>query len=234
MELVMPQIAQSIAAEFISVWDQSTQVKTNCLIDPASGVLTLIEKADEEELFVQTLDSQHVLFDGMAYSVTEADNGTFSINNLVGLQAGLCMAATFPEIPAYLIDKSFIKLAGNPAANTALAYMYRDGGNIKTTEVVIFPGAISIAQLKIIEDNLLRDEGDNDFLPRQVDLSPLCPDVDDDSYDEDIDHCVHTILEIELTLKAPDDQTPITDFVNKFAAIGPEGWDMVNFGNSTS
>lgn len=227
----MPQTTQPVAAQFISIWDQSTQVKTDCLIDPASGVLTLIEKTDGEERFVQTLDSQHVLFDGMAYRVTEADNGTFSIDNLAGLQAGLCMDATFPELPAYLNKKTFITLAGNPAANTALAYMYRDGSNCKTTEFVIFPGAISTAQLKIIEDNLLRDECDNDFLPRQVDLSALCPDVDDDSYIDDIDHCVHSVLDIELTLKPADNQTSITDFVNKFAAIGPDGWDMVNFGN---
>lgn len=227
----MPSTTQPIAAEFISIWDQSKQVKTDCLIDPASGVLTLIEKADGEERFVQTLDSQHVLFDGMAYSVTEADNGTFSIDNLVGLQAGICMAATFPEMPVYLIDKSFIKLAGNPAANTMLTYQYRDGSNYKTDTEVVFPGAISVAQLKIIEDNLFRDESADDFLPRQVDLSPLCPDMDDDRYDDELDHCVHTIIGIELTLKAPDDQTSITDFVNKFAAIGPDGWDMVNFGN---
>jgi hypothetical protein len=219
-----------IRAELISVWQEHT-VMSECLVDRLTGAVTVIENPDEEEHFVQTLIRQSVKFGTCSFRAYESESGVLTISQPAGLVAVFELITTFDDPEALFNVDSFAKFAGNPAANTMLSYEYRDGANYKTGTDVVFPGAISVSQLKIIEDNLLRDEGQDDFLPKQVDLTALCPDEGDETYDDELDHCVHTITEIKLTLKVPDDQTPITDFVNKFAAIGPEGWDMQNFGN---
>jgi hypothetical protein len=222
-----------IHAELVSLWDGGKTIVRACTVDVQTGVISVIENPDEEECFVQSLTSRHLAFTftSIKFPVIESSSGELSLACLPGMIAVRDIATSLEDSTHIINLKSFSALAGNPAANTRLIYQYRDGANYKSDSEVVFPGAISVAQLKIIADNLLRDEGSDDFLPLQVDLDALCPSVDDDRYDDEFDHCVHTVLEIGLVLKVSDYPTPISDFVNKFAAIGPEGWDMQTFGN---
>ena len=227
----MPSPTPLIAAELKSVWDGGRTFINQCLVDPVSGIITLVESEDDDERCVQKLEDYILIFGMGDYSVKESDTGVLSLVNPVGFSTILDMIVNHEDLQHLFDPTSFAILAGNPAANTVLSYMYRDGANYQKSARVVLHGAISVPQLKIIASNLLRDESDDDFLPRQVDLDPLCPYESDDNYDVELDHCVHTIVQFGLTLKSPTDNTLIDDFVRKFVAIGPDGWDMVEFGN---
>lgn len=140
--------------------------------------------------------------------------------------------AELHDLPSYIELASFIKLSGQPNVNTRISYEYRDGANFKKHGEIITQGEISAEQVKLLEDSLLRDEGNDDFLPRQVGMTYLCPLVDDSDYDDDLDHPVHTITGVALTEASAEAQEgETTDLINRFAQAHANGWDMIKFGN---
>lgn len=221
-----------IIARFVSMWDRVTRIETGCMIDPLTGVITIEMAQDGEEECVTTLDSQHILIGEFSLPVVEGEDGVFRIENptqtLPVLQE---FSPVFEDLPDYVYFGSFLKHGTNPKANTKIDYTYRDGANYKTDASLIFPGVITAEQIKMIRENLMPDGDEDNFLPRQVGLKPLCPWTDDDEYEDDIDHCIHTLVGITLVLDDAQEDDPIVDLANKFAAIGPQGWDMVKFGN---
>ena len=145
-------------------------------------------------------------------------------------KAPLQAIAELKDLPSYVEIASFTKLSGQPNVNTRISYEYRDGSNYKKQGEIITQGEITAAQVQLLEASLLRDEGDDDFLPRQVGMAYLCPLVDDSEYDDDLDHPVHTITGVALT-EAPAEAQETTDLINRFAQAHADGWDMAKFGN---
>lgn len=130
------------------------------------------------------------------------------------------------DVPEYIF------LEGHQSGkNTLFCYQYRDGANYKTSNTLVFEGKITPEQMRAIADNAMIFDGEPDFLPRQIDLKPLCPYFDDENYDDDIDHPIHTIIEISLTDEAPNASMTLESLVNAFVEIGPEGWDQAEYGN---
>jgi hypothetical protein len=226
------QATKIVQAKLISSWDnKSTTREGSCIVNIETGVVTPGDTAECEEMLVEKLDSQHVILGQLYLEVTESLNGELQIMG-ISLPLAADLAACFPnELPDYLYDRDYLENALTPGFNTCFGYMYRDGMNFKKSHAVILSGVIQPQQLKLIHENLLRDVGDDDFLPKQVGLAALCPDVDDHSYVPDFDHPVHTVTCIRLTKEQPTNDVNVVDFANKFAAIGPEGWDQLRYGN---
>ncbi len=132
------------------------------------------------------------------------------------------------DVPSYIDLDSF--MIESPL-NTGLHYMYRDGANYKKFGTLIFAGVITVEQLKAIDDSLLRDEQDDDFLPRQVGIQPLCYFADEAGYNDDFDHPVHTLNGIFLTKRKPDQAMTLDELVSNFKDVGPDGWDEAEYGN---
>jgi hypothetical protein len=134
------------------------------------------------------------------------------------------------EVPSFVDMESFTRVWPKPGANTAVTYMYCDAGNNKKRETYVYSGAITPHQIRLIAESVMTVDGEHDFLPRQVGLAPLCPFFDDDDYDDDLDHCFHTIDCISL-VSDPADCDPVDDLVKRFVEVGPQGWDIQKFGN---
>lgn len=220
----------NIAPRFISVWDGGTEIETACTIDLVSGVVTPVIAADGVELQVSTLDSQRVMLGEFSIEVVDVD-GEICISRPTELPVLALFAASLEELPAYVDLESFIEHSANPSANTQVEYMYRDAGNYKQFKQFVFKGIITPSQIKIISQSFLPDFEPTDFLPRQVGLLPLCPWTDDENYDDDLDHMIHTIETIKLVDSPADTDLHPADLANKFAAAIADGWDMVKYGN---
>lgn len=220
----------SIAPRFVSVWDGGTEIETACTIDMLTGVISPELAKDGVEDGVSTLDSQHVMLGEFSVDVADVD-GELRVARIAELPVLALFAASLEELPSYVDLESFVEHSANPAANSLVEYMYRDGANNKHSKEVIFKGVITPSQIKMINESFLPDFEPTDFLPRQVGLSPLCPWTDDDSYDDDLDHMIHTIETVKLVITPAESEMPIVDLANKFAAAIADGWDMVKYGN---
>lgn len=220
----------SIAPRFVSVWDGGTEIETACTIDMVTGVISPELAQDGVEDGVSTLDSQHVMLGEFSVDVADVD-GELRVARLAELPVLALFAASLEELPSYVDLESFFEHSANPAANTLVEYMYRDGANYKHSKEVIFKGVITPSQIKMIEESFLPDFDPASFLPRQVGMSPLCPWTDDEEYDDAHDHMIHTIEQVKLVDTIDDYGVPIVDLANKFAAAIADGWDMVKYGN---
>lgn len=220
----------SITPRFVSVWDGGNEIETPCTIDFATGIVLPEAASDGVESLVTTLDSQHVMIGEFSVEITDKV-GEIRVARPAELPVLALFAASLEELPSYVDLESFFEHSSNTTANTQIDYMYRDAGNYKKFETVIFNGAITPCQIKIIEESFMPDFEETDFLPRQVDLAPLCPWVDEDEYDDELDHMIHTISGVKL-VDSPDNGISIVDLVNKFAAARADGWDMVKYGNN--
>jgi hypothetical protein len=89
--------------------------------------------------------------------------------------------------------------------NTLVEYMYRDSGNWKTWQTVVFEGVITQDQVDIIHQNLMHGEY---FTPEDFGL----PNVSDDPSDP---MSFHEFCIIRTTT-APADSGPVDDFAAQF------------------
>ncbi|MBI6883062.1 hypothetical protein [Pseudomonas putida] len=221
----------SISAKFVSVWDQGTCIESDCQIDPSTGVVTPAIVEIGSETLVTTLDSQYVLLGEFSIDVIEDETGVIRLTDIAALPVYQDFTKNLQELPSYVKFDSFKALTGKAGVSTLFEYMYRDAGNNKEYHEVVLAGAITPEQIRILHDNLYRDGADDDFLPRQVGLAPLCPWFDADNYDDELDHSIHTIFRVELVESKPEVGDSIVDLVNRFAQVGAEGWDLVQYGN---
>lgn len=223
----------TLVPRFVSVWDGGTEIETACTIDRSTGVVTPELAGNDIGDLVQTFDSQRVMLGEFSVDLVE-EGGVIRVARLNELPVLDVFAASLQELPEYVGLDSFFEQSGNPNANTKIRYQYRDGANYKKYEEVILEGAITPDQIKVISESFFKEfENDgHDFLPRQVGLSQLCPWTDDESYDDDIDHMIHTVDNISLVNEPANANISVTDLVNKFAAAQADGWDIVKYGNS--
>lgn len=85
--------------------------------------------------------------------------------------------------------------------NTKLQYMYRDADNYKEHETVILKGNLTKRQIRRIFASV---EEDKSFIPQQVHLEPLYPQLQKlDSRNWDVDHPWHELLSITSTKESP-------------------------------
>ena len=117
-----------------------------------------------------------------------------------------------------ILAASFAALASNPAANTKITYIYRDGNNYKTDGQTIFGGAISPADIDKIMSHLDEDGG---FIPGQVGMADLQIQMAG-GWNDDSDHPFHEITAIELTGE-PADNVAIDKLVRLFSEVS---WDQ--------
>lgn len=110
----------------------------------------------------------------------------------------------------FIDSASFEALAGNPKANTAFEYMYRDASNWKQFGRVIFSGAISRDDVEAV----LKARYDGEwFIPGQIGMVDL-----QEGWDPQYDHPFHELGGFELTLEDPCDRT-VSDFVKSFTTV---------------
>lgn len=224
------QSTVSVTPRYISVWDGGVETETPCTIDMETGrVFPEIAEGGIENQ-VATLDSQRVMLGAFSVEVVDAD-GHLQVANLAEMKVIAQFAAVLDELPSYVELDSFVEHSLKPEANTQITYQYRCASNWKDTNKVVFKGVITPEQIKLIEQSFLPDFEPSDFLPRQVGLRPLCPWTDDDNYDDELDHMIHTLEYITIVDDPATETLPIVDLANKFAAAKADGWDMVKFGN---
>ncbi|HCW67608.1 MAG TPA: hypothetical protein DHR80_10470 [Thalassospira lucentensis] len=89
--------------------------------------------------------------------------------------------------------------------NTLVEYMYRDSGNWKTWQTLVFEGVITQDQVDIIHKNLMHGEF---FTPEDFGLPNVCDDPSDPM-------SFHEFCIIRTTT-AVVDSGPINDFVDQF------------------
>ena len=124
------------------------------------------------------------------------------------------------EIDAiFEIDSETFVGGGKP--NTRVDYFYRDAGNYKTKSSVVLEGAITLNQIGLIAMSL--DDGEN-FLPARVGLVALCPDENDESYDDELDHPWHEIELISLTDEPPTLPGHVAALAHRFMLQGSAQW----------
>jgi len=107
-------------------------------------------------------------------------------------------------------------------------YLYRDAGNWKTYGVLPLLGHPSPAQAAAIRQTL---DGGCLFVPEQVGISPLQRRhlQEHEAEEDDLDHAFHEFF--ELREAGPTDMSAgpavisVEVLVQRFAAIGPLGWD---------
>jgi len=120
---------------------------------------------------------------------------------------------------------------------TGIHYMYRDASNYKQGRTVWLTGLITDEQKEALKRSL-NDSGY--FIPEQIGLPHLGKDseaVGWERFPTEDDHCWHEldVDEIESTehhparIELPTEGT-VEEFVAKFTAIGPDGWDDATYG----
>ena len=186
-----------------------------------------------EEVFRGDVVDYALKISWLLLTTKEDENGIIFVENLDEYLYAVKFAENFPEGEEneFLDVDGLLTKSSKPGMNTYFEYMYRDGANYKKSEVIILPGVIQPDQLATISNNLFTEFDPDDFLPAQIGLKRLCPMRDDDRYDDDIDHALHTISLITLTAQEPTLNVSIDDFVNRFAEVGPDGWNLEEFGN---
>jgi hypothetical protein len=112
--------------------------------------------------------------------------------------------------------------------NTKVTYMYRDGGNYKTTTDIVLSGTIPESD----KTEILSTFGEGGFIPHKLGLPHLSPVLDDspeataaaiDGAEtdeeaetiEELDHPFHEILAIEDTDESPTAEMTATVFHKK-------------------
>lgn len=220
----------NIASRFISVWDGGIEIETPCTINMESGNIYPEIAENGVEQHVSTLDSQRVMLGAFSVEVVD-DNGQLRAGKPAELKVLAQFAQVLDELPCYVELDSFVEHGLKQEANTLVCYQYRCASNWKDTNEVIFKGVITPEQIQMIEQSFLPDFEPEDFLPRQVGLRPLCPWTDDENYDDELDHMIHTLESIRIVDAPATDPLSIVDLANKFAAAKSDSWDMVKFGN---
>lgn len=89
--------------------------------------------------------------------------------------------------------------------NTKFSYLYRDAGNYKTFNEIIFPGIITLEQI----EPFLKEQ--TFFIPSKVGL----PDLQEEFFSVD-DHIWHEIKAMELTEQPPTITTEAPFFLDNF------------------
>jgi hypothetical protein len=136
------------------------------------------------------------------------------------------------DLPFELDHESFLEHGLKPTCLTQIYYMYRDADNFKTTRKALINGCVPPAVWTKLAGVLF--DG-TDILPIQLGLNALCPSVDSDAYDDDIDHDLHEVLQVKWLDSIGCDRyicdTTAKSFIEAANEVNSEGdWNFEQYG----
>ena len=130
-------------------------------------------------------------------------------------------------IEYYIKDKE--ALGTEEDLNTKITFMYRDGSNYKQTKEVTFSGVVGATEdLNVLIFSCDTSDGNNYFIPGQVDLEDLQGTMGGGQWDPDIDHPWHQIIAITPVLESEsssNDERSIDDFIDAMSSFAISGWN---------
>lgn len=99
--------------------------------------------------------------------------------------------------------------------NTKISYEYRDGSNYRRHGEWTVRGMCSQDQADRLRTACLQDDGRHFFVPSAVGIPSMTPDAA--GWDDDLDHPMHSIVDIEMTGEIADDDRSVTDLIEAFS-----------------
>lgn len=102
---------------------------------------------------------------------------------------------------------------------TKITYGYRDAANNRREGVWIVKGMCSQSQAEHLRKACLQEDGHYYFVPTVIGM----PDIIPTPWDDELDHPMCTIEDIEMVGEAPDDERTMHGLIEEFRS---HDWEM--------